>query len=95
MKKSQLKNIIRESVKEVLNEQINTGFTCYDSNCLDCSNPQYSQYCNNPSLPNFSSLNACLTSDCGGLDGCRKCMSQHWSGYQNWYNKHCVKKDKK
>ena len=83
MKKSQLRNIIKQVIKE---QQNTPGYVCYDSNCLDCSNPQYSQYCNNPQLPNFSNLNACLTSNCGGPDGCRKCMPQHWSGFQNWYN---------
>ena len=83
MKKSQLRNIIKTVIKEQLT---NPGYVCHDGNCLDCSNSQYSSYCNNPQVNTFTTLNQCLTSGCGGPDLCKQCQSSHWPGYMVWYN---------
>ena len=90
MKKSQLKNIIKESIKEVIKEQLtNPGYVCDDSNCLDRSNPQNNQsFIQGASgqIPTFPGLNACLNSGCAGSDLCKQCQRSIWPGFQSWAN---------
>jgi len=87
MKKSQLRKLIRESIKEQL---ANPGYVCDDGNCLDCLNPQNNSYClyaaGTQNIPSYPTLNACLNSGCGGPDLCKQCQSGNWSGFMSWYN---------
>ena len=73
MKKSQLRNIIKQVIKE---QQTTPGYICYDFNCLDVTQigiPSAQNYINN-GAPSFPNLNQCLASNCGGNDLCKGCM---------------------
>tara|TARA_R110000744_G_scaffold347118_1_gene452660 strand:- start:107 stop:598 length:492 start_codon:yes stop_codon:yes gene_type:complete len=101
MKKTQLRKIIKESIKELMNEQ-STGYICQDGNCLDCSNPQYNQYCNGTQgatpgqYPNLAACQAGLTANNGSCpsapppapSSCPGCNGGNhvWGGLQNWQN---------
>ena len=91
MKKSQLRNIIKQVIKE---QQTTPGYICYDFNCLDVTQigiPSAQNYINN-GAPSFPNLNQCLASNCGGNDLCKGCHAANggaaggWANYTTWFN---------